>query len=267
MQTNQDDSTTGIRRASAGFGTSKAALGVVGSSGAAAPLALWQGSSEVHLPAPRGRGGLERQLTIALRTDDPLTVDGATAYFQSVRQPIRILPAHQSGKADVLLIIVFSVTEETLSWMRQAGQDGRSRRPRSVLVAESITKSQLMQAVGYGLTSFLNRQQVGFGQVLRTVVNSRDGRAELPDTVVASLIEQLQSAQRARESGADAGWLTPREVEVLRHLSEGLDTMEIASRLSYSERTIKNTIHGMLTRLGLRNRTHAVAHGIRTGLI
>jgi len=53
----------------------------------------------------------------------------------------------------------------------------------------------------------------------------------------------------------------------LRLLADGMDTGQIAQRLSYSERTVKNILQGMLTRLGLRNRTHAVAHAIRLGLI
>ena len=58
-----------------------------------------------------------------------------------------------------------------------------------------------------------------------------------------------------------------REVEVLRLLAEGMDTLEIARRLSYSERTVRNIIHGLLTRMKLRNRAHAVAYALRNGVM
>ena len=61
--------------------------------------------------------------------------------------------------------------------------------------------------------------------------------------------------------------LTDREVDVLRLLSEGWDTAEIASKLAYSERTVKNVIHDITARLQLRNRSHAVAYAVRQGLI
>jgi DNA-binding NarL/FixJ family response regulator len=61
--------------------------------------------------------------------------------------------------------------------------------------------------------------------------------------------------------------LTPREAEVLRLVADGLDTCEIASRLCYSERTVKNVLHDLNTRLQLRNRSHAVAYAVREGLI
>jgi DNA-binding NarL/FixJ family response regulator len=56
-------------------------------------------------------------------------------------------------------------------------------------------------------------------------------------------------------------------VEVLRLIADGFDTREIASKLSYSERTVKNVLHGITTRLRLRNRAHAVAYALRNGLI
>jgi DNA-binding NarL/FixJ family response regulator len=56
-------------------------------------------------------------------------------------------------------------------------------------------------------------------------------------------------------------------VRVLKLVAEGLDTSEIADSLSYSERTIKNVLHEVTTRLQLRNRSHAVAYALRNGLI
>ena len=54
---------------------------------------------------------------------------------------------------------------------------------------------------------------------------------------------------------------------MLRLVADGLDTSEIASRMCYSERTVKNVLHDLTTRLQLKNRTHAVAYAVREGLI
>ncbi|MET0864190.1 MAG: helix-turn-helix transcriptional regulator, partial [Nakamurella sp.] len=54
---------------------------------------------------------------------------------------------------------------------------------------------------------------------------------------------------------------------VLKLVAGGHDTAEIASLLSYSQRTVKNILHDVTTRLQLRNRSHAVAYAVREGLI
>lgn len=61
--------------------------------------------------------------------------------------------------------------------------------------------------------------------------------------------------------------LDDRQLTTLRLLADGLDTREIARCLCYSERTVKTVIGTVTERLGVRNRTHAVAHALRHGLI
>ncbi|MEV4847032.1 helix-turn-helix transcriptional regulator [Micromonospora matsumotoense] len=61
--------------------------------------------------------------------------------------------------------------------------------------------------------------------------------------------------------------LSVRESEILRLVADGMDTREVATRLSYSGRTVKNVLHDITSRFPLRNRTHAVAYAVREGLI
>ncbi|MDP9073837.1 MAG: LuxR C-terminal-related transcriptional regulator [Actinomycetota bacterium] len=61
--------------------------------------------------------------------------------------------------------------------------------------------------------------------------------------------------------------LTHRQVEILRFMALGEAIEVIAHRLGYSSSTIKKEVHQTLQRAGARNRTHAVALAIRSGLI
>ncbi len=90
-----------------------------------------------------------------------------------------------------------------------------------------------------------------------------------PPTVQGWLVDGFRSVQHdvLGPRGLTAAGLETREVAVLRLLADGLDTAEISRELSYSERTIKNIVSGMMTRLGFRNRTHAVVHAIRSGVL
>ena len=61
--------------------------------------------------------------------------------------------------------------------------------------------------------------------------------------------------------------LLERELVVLRLVAEGNGNAEIASILGCSAHTVKNTIHDLMVRVGLRNRAHATAYAIRNNLI
>ncbi|MGE5602962.1 MAG: LuxR C-terminal-related transcriptional regulator [Nitrososphaerales archaeon] len=61
--------------------------------------------------------------------------------------------------------------------------------------------------------------------------------------------------------------LTPRELEVLRLLAEGLPNKTIAQRLDISEHTVKFHVNALLGKLGVGSRTEAVVRATRLGLI
>jgi two-component system, NarL family, response regulator len=60
---------------------------------------------------------------------------------------------------------------------------------------------------------------------------------------------------------------TPREVEVLQLISDGLVNREIGVRLFLSEETVKSHVRHLLAKLQARSRAHAVAVGFRRGII
>ncbi|MBV8257602.1 MAG: response regulator transcription factor [Actinobacteria bacterium] len=61
--------------------------------------------------------------------------------------------------------------------------------------------------------------------------------------------------------------LTPRQLEVLGHLSNGCSTDQIAKRLHLSPETVRNHVRGVLRSLGVHSRLEAVVEGRRRGLI
>jgi DNA-binding NarL/FixJ family response regulator len=98
-------------------------------------------------------------------------------------------------------------------------------------------------------------------------VASGDGL--LPPDLLGRLLSQVGHLQRQvlAPRGLTFSGLTERELGVLRLLADGHDTAEVGKQLFYSERTVKNIVHDLTSRLELRNRTHAVAYAIREGLI
>jgi DNA-binding NarL/FixJ family response regulator len=205
---------------------------------------------------------------VAVLAGDQLTRDGVVAGLAS-HPAVEVLTGDRQSAARVLLAVADQVTDEVLAGIERFGRGTRHREPAVVLVANEIREHHVLRAVELGLAALLHRREAGFEQITRAVVGAASGRAELPAAVTRRLLEQLRTVQRdvLGPRGLTISGFTERELEVLRLLAEGLDTGEVAVKLNYSQRTVKNIIYGVMTRFGLRNRTHAVAYAIRTGAL
>jgi DNA-binding NarL/FixJ family response regulator len=212
-------------------------------------------------------GALASPVAVAVLAGDPVTGQGAAAFLSSC-PGVKVLTADRQHEAEVVLVLVTQVTEETLEWMEQAAARAR-RELRFVLVGDGVREQHLLRAVTCGLVSVIPRQDADFDRILRAIDAVREDRLEVPDVAVGWLVNQMRAIQQdvLAPLGVTPAGLEARETEVLRLLAEGLGTPEIAAALNYSDRTVKNIIHGVLTRCGLRNRAHAVAFALRSGAI
>ncbi|SFH43990.1 DNA-binding response regulator, NarL/FixJ family, contains REC and HTH domains [Amycolatopsis regifaucium] len=140
---------------------------------------------------------------------------------------------------------------------------------RLVLVADQPKQADLWAAVERGLAVVVARAEATPARLQRAVADAHAGRGDLPADQLGSLLRGISRLHKEVLEPRDItlSGLSPRETEVLRLLADGYDTGEIAKRVAYSDRTVKNILHGMLSRFGLRNRTHVVAYALREGLI
>jgi DNA-binding NarL/FixJ family response regulator len=164
------------------------------------------------------------------------------------------------------VVVSDEVDDETtreLRGLRAAGQE------RLVLLVSRVDDVGLLAAVEAGVSGVVRRSQVTGGQLVASIRAAAVGEGTLPPDLLGRLLSQVGRLQRQvlHPRGLTFAGLTEREISVLRLLAEGHDTAEVGRRLFFSERTVKNVIHDVTSRLDLRNRTHAVAYAIRQGLI
>ena len=194
---------------------------------------------------------------------DPISQAGVVAQLR-MQPEIKIVDT--APQSAVAVMITDVVDESTTRELRSLRKDGH---PRLMLVATTIDDAALVAAAEAGVAGLLRRSDASADTMVRTIVKVASGNGEVPADLLGRLLEQVGRLQRQvlAPRGLTFTGLTPRETDVLRLVADGLDTSEIASRMCYSERTVKNVLHDLTTRLQLKNRTHAVAYAVREGLI
>jgi len=193
---------------------------------------------------------------------DPLTKIGLMTCLE--KSPQITLTA--MGEAETVVVAVKAVDSSALELLRGLPAPAGNR---FVLVASDGWHTDPAVVAAHGIRAVLWRAEVNAAALVRAVGDVVAGRAHLPPVVQGRLLDQMDRIQREvlGPKGLTASGLSSREITVLRLLSEGLTLSEIAAKLSYAERTIKNILSAVQTRLGLRNRVQAVSYAIRSGLI
>ncbi|WP_350275263.1 response regulator transcription factor [Kribbella sp. HUAS MG21] len=176
------------------------------------------------------------------------------------------LPARPTGPPPVAMIAVDALDAAAVQVLRSATQRGCRR---IALIGSTIDDDALLAAVELRVAGVLRRTEATPDRIVHLVLAAASAAGSLPPDLLGRLLGQTSRRPRqlrvARGGGLNA--LSDRETQVLRLVADGKDTQEIARELSYSERTVKNVLHDVTSRLQLRNRSHAVAYALREGLI
>jgi DNA-binding NarL/FixJ family response regulator len=122
------------------------------------------------------------------------------------------------------------------------------------LIAESIQAG----AVGYVL------KQVGTAELIRALDAVRQGAASLDPSVTQRVLAMMR--HRNEPPPDPFRDLTGRELDILRLLATGKSNMEIAGALSLSEKTVRNHVSTLLSKLHLNNRVEAATFAVQHDL-
>lgn len=135
-----------------------------------------------------------------------------------------------------------------------------------VLLADDLQGDWTTEALRLGVRAVLSRSATA-EEIVPTVVAAAAGLVVLHPKLFNSLLPVLPTNVRPFDSASPLQPLTPREIEVLGMLAEGLGNKTIARRLGISEHTVKFHVSSILTKLNASSRTEAVTLGARQGLI
>lgn len=202
---------------------------------------------------------------VAVQAADSITMAGLTSFLRT-RSEVTVIDRDELTTADVMVVQIDRMTPLVVAELRDNPAWGLVPK---VLLAGELKENDVLAAVECRVVAVLSRTQTSGDRLVETVVSVAPGRALLPPDLLGQLLDSVRRLQRdvLAPRGLGSAGLTAREVEVVRLMSEGCDTAEIADQLCYSERTVKNVIYALTSRLNLRNRPHAVAYAMRAGVI
>jgi DNA-binding NarL/FixJ family response regulator len=123
----------------------------------------------------------------------------------------------------------------------------------------------VLAAMQAGAVGFLRKDSLTPESLAAAVKAVANGTGVLTPDLLGELLRG--ASQDGADSRPAAAQLTDREQRVLSLIAAGHPTREVARELCYSERTVKNVLHDVVTKLNARSRSQAVAFAVREGLI
>src|SRR5204863_1321761 len=132
----------------------------------------------------------------------------------------------------------------------------RGERPRAIALTTFADDASVLGALRAGARGYLTKD-AGAEQIRAAVEAVARGEAALDPAIQHHVLAAVSAPQEAGEAPDD---LTPREIEVLALIAEGLTNAEIAERLVVSAATVKSHINHLFGKAGLRDRAQAVRY-------
>jgi DNA-binding NarL/FixJ family response regulator len=126
---------------------------------------------------------------------------------------------------------------------------------RIVILTTYTGDVQVLKALRAGARAYMLKRHV-HRELLETIRAVHAGQKRLPPELAAELAERNADDE-----------LTPREIDVLKLIAGGNANREIADQLSIGEASVKSHVANILSKLGAKDRAHAVVVGLQRGII
>jgi len=210
-------------------------------------------------------------IRLVLVDDHPIVLQGLEQLFER-HDDFEVLSCCSDG-ASALSAVAKYQPDVLVMDLRMPGLSGldvlrtlsaSQSRCRSVLLTATVRDNEVMEAVKLGVRGIVLKESAP--DVLIDCVR-RVYRGEQwieRETVTRALQRVLERDSAQREAGHT---LTPREIEIVRMVAQGLRNKVIADRLSISEGTVKVHLHNVYEKLGVDGRLELVLCAQQKGLI
>jgi DNA-binding NarL/FixJ family response regulator len=160
-------------------------------------------------------------------------------------------------RADVMLLDA-DLPDDTATRLCEE-MAGREDAPRVILLSRTSEPHRILENVQAGAAAWLCKD-ASLDELLRVIRGVARGETWLPPAQTGAVL-RLLLAERERQMDSDRllASLTPREREVLSHLSEGAGRRDVAERMHVSAHTVRTHLQNIMAKLGVHSVLEAVA--------
>ncbi|MEO7966736.1 MAG: response regulator transcription factor, partial [Gemmatimonadaceae bacterium] len=165
-------------------------------------------------------------------------------------EALRLFREHRPDVTLVDLRMLPTDGVTVIGWLREENPEARI-----VMLTSYDTDEDIYRGLKAGASSYLLKQ-VGLGELVQTIRAVHAGERRIPPAIAAKLAEHMANPQ-----------LTPRQVDTLRLIVDGLSNQEIANRLNITEGTVKAHVKAILAKFGARDRAQAASVALKRGIV
>jgi DNA-binding NarL/FixJ family response regulator len=200
------------------------------------------------------REGLRRLLELE---EDVQVVGEATNGLEALEAARALIP-------DVALMDISMPSIDGITVLRQL----YSEIPSMAVIMLTMYRQQqhILQAMRGGARGYLLKSATS-QEMLSAIRKVHAGGTFIGSELTGEIVSEYRRLSDGATPRPSIHALTEKEIEIIRGVATGMSNREIADKLAYSEKTVKNYLSIIFQKLGIRDRTQAAIFALRQGLI
>ena len=214
-----------------------------------------------------------RPVRIVLVDDHEMVIEGLKAMLAAFTERVQVV-GHAVGAERALAVIAELDPDIVLCDVRMQGSSGldlcqalRERDPARKVVMLSVYDDEqyLFQAMRVGASGYLLKS-IGSDELVRQLEFVQRGETAIDPGMAARAVDTAARIQRDEFWPGARHGLSQRESEILSYVVSGLSNRGIAAKLVIGDETVKSHLRSIYRKLGVSDRTGAVATALREGI-
>ncbi len=210
-------------------------------------------------------------IRIVIADDHPIVLDGLEQLFRLEEEfeiaarctnGLQALEAVEEHRPDILILDLRMPLRSGLGVLRELKEKGTETRV--VVLTAALDEDEVVDAIRLGVKGVVLKEMAP-RLLVQCVRKVHEGGQWLEKDSIGKALEKMLNRPGSAPSGA--GSLTPREVDVVRLVAEGMRNKEIADRLQISEGTVKIHLHSIYEKLQIGGRVELSVYARDRGIV